>query len=289
MRVLVTGAATPLGTAIIDHLLRARDVEAVLAVDREPARLCDRVEVRAVDLRHARALHDLLWGEARDHAITTIVHVDTRSAAVTRELVVACSEHPTIQRFVYRSFGSVYATSTQNIVAEDAPLDFRPHAPAWLRERLEADLAVCAHPGGRLAIAVLRCAEVFAAGCGSALWQYLSSRACLRPIGFDPMVNLLSLADAARAFVAAVAVPAVGVFNIPGLDTLPLSRAIAESVRPNIPVPRARRPPIGPLLDGRRAREAFGYVPRTPVQWPRPWWRRLIDELTNAEAETKTL
>jgi uncharacterized protein YbjT (DUF2867 family) len=37
MRVLVTGATTPLGAAIIEHLVHARDVELVLAIGREPS------------------------------------------------------------------------------------------------------------------------------------------------------------------------------------------------------------------------------------------------------------
>ena len=35
MRVMVTGATTPFGAAIVDHLLAAPDVELVLAVGRE--------------------------------------------------------------------------------------------------------------------------------------------------------------------------------------------------------------------------------------------------------------
>ena len=185
---------------------------------------------------------------------------------------------------------------------EDDPLDFDPGSPQWVRDRVEADLTVCAHFGGRLKIAVLRCAELLAPDSGSQLWDYLSSRVCLRPLGFDPMLDVLSLDDAAAAFVAAAQHAQSGVFNIPGADRLPLSRAIAESLRLDIAVPgplmsplyrlrrmvadfdfrydlNVRRFHLGGVLDGRRAHEAFGYVPRVPAQWPRPWWRRLLDEL----------
>jgi len=302
MNVMVIGATTPLGAAIADHVLARRDTALVVAVGREresraPAH--DRLVYRSVDLTHARAVHDLVWGTARELAIDTVVHVaqhrDTRTASTaTRaqnvtaatELVRACRDHPTIRRLVYRSFADVYAVrpDTAELVDEDAPLDFEPGAPHWLRNRVEADLAVCSHLGEPLAIAVLRCAEIFAPECGSSLWNALSARTCLRPLGFDPMWNLLSIADAASAFSAALASGATGVFNIPGADTLPLSRAFEESVRVAIPIPRAaipraRRLRAPALLDGSRARRELGYAPHDTIAWPMPWWRRLLDEL----------
>lgn len=328
MRVMVTGATTPLGAAIIDHLVCARDVELVLAVGREPEsdRRDERIMYRSVDLTSARRLRDLLWGDARAHGITAVIHAMHHRSAhgvapqahaqnvdTTRELVTACAAHPTIRRFVYRSFADVYAPqrTTQDLIDEETPLDFDPRRPQWVRDRVEADMAVCAHLGGPLEIAVLRCAEILAPGVGSQLWDYLSSRVCLRPLGFDPMLNLLSLEDAASAFGAALESAEIGPFNIPGLDTLPLSRAIAESARVNLPIPapllgplyrlrhavtgydfrydlNARRFHVGGVLDGRRARAALGYVPRTRVHWPRRWWRRLIEEVTRARMELDT-
>jgi hypothetical protein len=40
-----------------------------------------------------------------------------------------------------------------------------------------------------------------------------------------------------------------------------------------------RRFHFGGVLDGERARTAFGYVPRTPVRWPLPWWPLLMERL----------
>jgi nucleoside-diphosphate-sugar epimerase len=128
------------------------------------------------------------------------------------------------------------------------------------------------------------------------------------------MLNVLSVDDAARAQVAALFSTEVGVFNIRGLDTLPLSRAIADSLRADIPVPgplmaplyglrrwvagfdfrydmNVRRFHFGGVLDGRRAAALLGYTPRTPVQWPRPWWRLLperLGQLRTEQTETET-
>ncbi len=85
---------------------------------------------------------------------------------------------------------------------------------------------------------------------------------------------------------------AVGVFNIPGLDTLPLCRAIEHTGRLAVGVPgpllaplyRVRASALGmefrydmnyrrfhfsAVLDGRRARDVLGYQPLEPIDWSR--------------------
>ena len=320
MRVLVTGATTPLGDRLIRALLHADNVDRVLAVGRNGANgfVADaRVTRRAVDLTRPRVLHDLLWGLGRELAIDTVVHlmhhrppadvgtaVHSQNVDTTRELLIACEHHPTIRRLVYRSFAEVYALrhTTSNLLDENEPLDFDPIAPQWRRDRVEADATVCGHIGGPLSIAVLRCAEILAPDSGSQLWDYLQSHVCFRPFGFDPMLNVLSLDDAVAAHLAAIRGAATGVFNIPGFDTLPLSLAIEHSFRANIPVPGPLMAPLyglrrkiagfefrydlswqrfhfGGVLDGTRAKAQLGYVPRTPVSWPKPWWHQLLERL----------
>jgi UDP-glucose 4-epimerase len=326
MRVLVTGATTPLGRAVIDALLSGEDVSFVLAVGHEPR--LDRawhpqVVYRSIDLRHARSVHDLLHGDAAEHGIDTVIHmaqhraiddrgpkVHAQNVTATRELLLRCMDHPTIRRFVYRSFAEIYLLehATSDLVDEEAPLDFDPTAPQWLRDRIEADLTVCAHFGGPLQIAVLRCAEILAADSGSQLWDYLSSRVCLRPLGFDPMLNVLSPEDAVAAIAAAARSTHTGVFNIPGVDTLPLSRVIAETTRLDVSLPGPFLAPLyglrrwiagfefrydvnlqrfhfGGVIDGSRAHRLLGYAASHPVQWPRPWWQLLIERLAELRSE----
>jgi UDP-glucose 4-epimerase len=322
MKVLVTGATAPLGAALVEALLAANDVDLVLAVGREieGPRPHPRLVYRSADLSRHRPLHDLIYGEARELGIDTVIHgmqhraardrgpaVHAQNATATHDLILACQHHPTIRRFVYRSFAEIYGLhhATSNLLDEEEPLDFDPAAPQWIRDRVEADLTVCAHLAGPLAIAVVRCAEIFAPGTGSQLWDYLQSRVCVRPLGFDPMVNLLSMEDAVAAFLAAARSTEVGVFNIPGRDTLPLSCAIVESRRADIPLPGPLLAPLyglrrwfagfefrydmnlkrfhfGGVLDGTRARTLLGYVPRTSVHWPKPWWHVFAERIAGA-------
>jgi UDP-glucose 4-epimerase len=320
MNVMVTGATAPLGTAIVRGLLARPDVGFVLGVGREPIgpEMDDvRFAYRMADMTRPRVVHDLVLGEARAYSIDTVVHamqhrratdsgaaVHAQNVRSTRELVAACARHPSIRRFVYRSYAEVYALDhvASNLLDENSAPELHPRAPQWVRDRVEADVTACAHAGSELEVTVLRCADILAPGTGSQLWDYLQSRVCLRPLGFDPMINVLSLEDAATAFVLACHAKESGVYNIAGIDTLPLSRAIAESRRAQLPVPGPLLTPLytlrrwiagfdfqyamnvsrfhfGGVLDGERARRELGYVPQHPVQWPRSPWELLLSKL----------
>ena len=289
--VLVTGATTPLGRSVVEALLAADPGTTVLAVGLEPSSAVDlpdddRLAYMHVDLRRPRGVRELLFGPAREREVTTVVHGALhRSAAdtgrkihainveATRTLLLQAERHPTIRRFVFRSHAEVYRVRSDqpSVFAEDHPINFSPDAPQWLRDRVEADLMVCARMGMcELGIAVLRCSECVGPRIGSQLFDYLRSRVCLRPMGFDPMLNVLSVEDLAAALVAAVHSDAQGVFNIPGADTLPLSAHHRARRTPRRSPPRPQPPP--PLLAARpRPRHP---VPLRPQPRPFPLQRR---------------
>ena len=312
--VLVTGATTPVGRALVDELLADPDVAHVLAVGVEPAPSGipldgGRVSYVRADLTRSRDLRWLLFGPARELGVTAVVHAALHRAArdrdrrdrrihalnveSTAEMLHLAERHPTIRRFVYRSTVDVYriASDAAHVLDEEHPLDLSPGAPQWVRDRVEADLTVCTRMGlSPLRIAVLRGAEILAPDSGSQLWDYLRSRVCFRPLGYDPMINLLSIEDAARALALAVRAGAQGIFNVPGRDTLPLSEIIEKAGRVGVAVPGPLLSPLYGLrallmgmqfrydmnaarfhwngvLDGTRARDALGYEPRSPIDW----------------------
>lgn len=312
MNILVTGATTPLGGRLVRRLLVDAAVHHVLASGLEqvpPAGVLpssSRLSYVRADLTRARVAHDLLFGPARALEVDAILHLAThRSHAGTRathaldvdaarELLLLADRLPRVRRFIYRSSAEVYAIrhSAPDLLDEDQPLELDPGAPPSVRDHVEADMTMCAHIGtSRLAVTVLRCAEVLAPGVGSQLWNYLQSRVCFRPLGFDPMVNLLSIDDQVDALALALAAGAKGVFNIPGADTLPLSRVIARWRRIDIPVPgpllaplyqlrtraigvefrydvNMRRFHFAGMLDGRLARDVLDYQPHHAIEWP---------------------
>ncbi len=311
--VLVTGATTPLGCRLVQALLQRPELGTILAVgvEPEPPPAIDSRSPRLVyehmDLTRAREVQRLLFGPAKQLGISRMVHTALHRSATddgprvhalnvesTRELLNGAERHPSLRHFVFRSHADVYRIDPRHAVLldEQDPLDLSAHAPQRVRDRVEADVTVCTRMGlSPLSISVLRCAEILVPQMGSQLHDYLSSRVCLRPIGFDPMLNLMTIEDAVRALVFALEHPANGIFNIPGADTLPLSRAIALWGRTGIALPgplltplyavRAstlgmefrydmnhRRFHFSAILDGRRARKVLGYVPEHPIDWP---------------------
>lgn len=302
---VVSGSTTPLGRRVVEALV-AQGGGPVLAVGVEPD---DEVEglfptdVRwqQVDLTRPRAVRRLLYGPVRSLGLTTVIHLAAHRDAWdegrrahrlhvdgTRLLLRLAEEHPSLRRFVHLSTASVYRNRTDmaDVLREDAPLDLSADRPQAVRDRVEADVTVCSRMGlTDLQIAVLRTAEILAPDMGSQLWDFLEARLCVRPAGFDPMTEVLSLHDATAAILAAAGSDAVGVFNVPGADVLPLSNLIALWGRTDVSLPG---PLVGPahrlwrrmsrqgfrwdlnkhrfhfnaVLDGTRAHDVLGYTPQ---------------------------
>jgi len=309
---LVTGATTPLGRLFVETSAANPSVRHVVAVGREPAEATpwadglDGVTYLQIDLTRSRSIRRVLFGPVRDLGVDVVVDMARHRGAgargrkvhrlnveSTRLMLRLAENHPTLTTFVHRGSGQVYRIRAEqpDVLQEDQPLDLSPSAPQWVRDRVEADVAVCGRMGmNGLRIVVLRCAEILAPEMGSQLLDFFRSRVCARPLGFDPMVGVLSLQDAVAALTAAVEGDAQGVFNIPGRDVLPLSEAIRRVGRRDLALPG---PALGPLyrararlrgtefrydlnqwrfhfsavLSGRRARDELGYEPRHPVDW----------------------
>lgn len=311
--VLVTGATTAIGERLVRSLVADMRVRHVVAVGRTPESQAlpfahgDRLTYFQVDLAKSRRVHDLLFGPARDLNIEVVVHLDHHEDAfdqgrrarletveATRSILELSHRHPTIRRVVLKSYAEVYRVSLDLpvLVTEDHPLNLDPRAPQYIRDRVEADLTACSRMGFLDAeVIVLRCAEALGPGTGSQLYSFLDAPVALRPAGFDPMVNVATIADIAVALELATHGSGEGVFNVPGYDTLPLSEAIRKWGTPCIPTPgpilrsayrlrhavvgsafsygiNRRRMHYGLVLAGNRAAEELGYVPENPVDWP---------------------
>ena len=311
--VLVTGATTPVGERLVRSLVADTRVRHVVAVGAEPPDQAlpfshgSRLTYVKVDLARPRRVHQLLFGLARDLGVEVVVHnsqhrdaydrgrrVHAQNVESMRSILDLADRHPTIRRVVLRSHAVVYKVSLDLpiLVTEDHPLNLAPSAPQYVRDRVEADLTACARMGlANAEIVVLRCAEALAPASGSQLFDYLSGSVALRPGGFDPMVNVATVADLVVALEKATHGSGEGVFNVPGFDTLPLTECLRKWGTASAPLPgmlirrvyrlrhaltgsgfsyglNRHRMHFGLVLDGSRAREVLGYVPENPVDWP---------------------
>jgi len=317
--VLLTGVTTPLGTALAKALVDDPEIQQVVGVGIEPEPPTE-LESNAFvyecwDLSKERNIRRMLFGSCRERGVTHVVHsafhrsprarggrIHRLNVESTRHLLRFCERHPTIRRFVFRSDVEVYRHDHLHptLLREDQPLELSTAAKQRVRDRVEADLTVCTHMGmSSLSICVLRLAEVFAPESGSQLHDWLLSRIAIRPLGYNPMVNLLSIDDAVAALIAGVKGEAQGVFNIPGHDRLPVKRlAELAGVRPvALPGPmlsplyrwreRVRRTEFtyemndgrfhtSDLLDGTRAMKELGYEPQHGINFSAVRQRRRL-------------
>ena len=312
---LITGATTPVGESLIKRLLEDDQTERIVAIGieaeaprRAPFFLEERIVYKRCDLTRSRRLRRLLFGLATEFGVTAVAHLAMHRKATksgkkvhrlnvdaTRELLGLCGRHPTIERFVFQSTAHVYLVEAEYpfIIGEDHPLNLGAQTPQWVRDRVEADLTVAAAAGlSDLKIAVLRTAEVLAPNSGSQLHDYLQSRVCFRPLGYDPILNLTTTEDVAEALALALDSDIAGVYNVPALDVLPLTTVIRRYNCHAAALPRQLLSPLyrlralttntdfvyalnhhrfhfGGVLDGTRFSDAVGFAPQHPIAWPR--------------------
>ena len=134
------------------------------------------------------------------------------------------------------------------MVAEDYPV--RPGAnrisAAWRRFEAAAGEAFSADPGR---LTVLRAAPVPRAGGDDFFSRLLAARIAPTVPGFDPVIQLLALADLAAAVLRAIGRPAngassgggaatPGLFNVVPAGVVPLRAALSLSGALRLPVPR---------------------------------------------------
>jgi len=234
--ILVNGIGNLLGATVARLLSEQSGTHVIGLARRTPPAPVGRAEYLVAALA-GRQIAELLESERVD----VVVHVDflgadepahSREAAVqqnvlgTMELLGACAAAE-VRRVVLRSHAGVYGAAATNptLIGENRPTA-RSGLSGVVRDFAEVEQFVAdfAHRHDGLAIATLRCAPLV--GAWSPMVDYLSQAGPRTLFGFDPIIQLLHIDDAAGAFVAAVAADAAGAFNLAADDTLRLSQAI---------------------------------------------------------------
>ncbi len=248
LAVMVTGANSSTGRALIRYLYYDDSIRYIVAVGLEPKPyFFDKFDERKflysrANITRERQLKNLFYSDRiKDLGIDAVAHLAVRNRpdesnpaeahrlnmVGTRNMIEMSEQVPSVKKFVYRSSHAVYRADPMNPVFldEEADLNFDTDASRWIKDRVDADLYCRTKmDSSKLNIVVLRFSNIVGRGIHQYMSMYLNSRVPMHPMGFDPMVNLLHPRDAVRAIELALARPELkGVFNIPGKETGPLS------------------------------------------------------------------
>ncbi|MCU1369498.1 MAG: hypothetical protein JWO77_692 [Ilumatobacteraceae bacterium] len=271
VRVVVTGAAGPLGRQVVQQLAARDDVHEVVALDLRSGAGIDAIDLVTGDLVGAFEGADAVihLASAFGPAIAGPEIEDAVDVAMARRVLAAAEENG-IEHIVLLSSATVYGPWANNPVplTEDAPL--RPHPDLAYAvqlaevERIAADWSAD-HPSA--AVARLRPATVVADGWLSWLARAFDAAADV-PTADDTPAQYLHLDDLASAVVAAWKAGLDGPVNVaPSGWLTPTQRRALD------PVPRLRLPePVALKIASWRWR--LGIAPTPPGVLPyvrHPW------------------
>ncbi len=202
----------------------------------------------------------------------------------TRRLLEACRRDADIARFVFLSSGFVYSPEpgSASLMSEDQPLSFDADGQLRVRAWIDADL-LCQNElkDPELGMTILRPGAIVT-DAGEFLHCPPLEGGSL-PLGYDPMVSVVSDRDVARALVLALHADRPGIYNVASREVFPCSQLRHQRARIGpFPVPelvsrawvlldqtlgRGRGRPhsyqrYGVVLDTSRAREVLGFEPQ---------------------------
>ncbi len=246
-RLLVTGATTPLGRMLVQHLQDEPGVKKVIGVEpRSTTDWLDGVELVAFEPDDGELVSFLA-----DQAVDTVIHLLAPSRTGDPEVsgpadVIDCmrlcaavgSPRAHVRSLVLVSSSEVY------------PID--SHAPLMHREQdlvgdvvseaaealLEAEdfARDVAERLSHVNVSILRLAELMGGKLGGALSAVLAQSRPPQLIGFDPQVQWLHALDAVEAIRFAARLELAGVYNVASDGVIRWSEALAARGRPVTPV-----------------------------------------------------
>ncbi len=260
--VVVTGISGNLGRTLAKQLHKR---ERIIGIDRRPfpGKPKD-IEIHQLDLRKKKAedlfrrgnvkavihmgiMHDPRMSEEEHHSFNVVG---------TTRILNYCAKYG-VKKVVVLSSANVYGPSPENsnFLTEDAPL-MAASRFSGVRDLIEVDMLAHSffwrHPD--IQTVILRPVHIVGPSIKNAPSQYLRKKRPWVVAGFDPMVQLIHVEDAARAMVEALRPQTRGVYNVVGPGEVPLSAIFRELGHTAIPVPHPlARPLLGMLFKYRLA------------------------------------
>lgn len=251
-RVLVTGAASRLGTVLIGELLADPQTELVVGIDTREPELApgDRFVHLEADLR-SPGLERLL----APHRIDALVHNDLlqfpepgRSARLlhdnnvigTLQLLAAAEAQPELRVLVLRGSATIYGSepNAPAFFTEDMADRF-PMRTRWQRDAAESEKLVGAFARRRpdVACTILRFQPILGRTLDTPIMRLIDAPVIPTWMGFDPMVQVIHGDDAVEAMVLALRRGVRGAVNVAAPDRVSLSRVLHRLGKTGIPIP----------------------------------------------------
>ncbi|HYR56482.1 MAG TPA: SDR family oxidoreductase [Myxococcaceae bacterium] len=254
--VVVTGISGNLGRSLA-KLLHKR--ERIIGIDRRPfpGKPKD-IEMYQLDLRKRKAedvfrrndvqavihmgiMHDPRMNEEEHHSFNVVG---------TTRILEYCARYG-VKKVIMLSSANVYGPSpdNSNFLTEDAPL-MAASRFSEVRDLTEVDMLAYGffwkHPD--IQTVILRPVHIIGPNIKNAPSNYLRLKYPWVLAGFDPIVQLIHVDDAARAMIEALRPEAKGVYNVVGPGEVPLSSIFRELGRTVLPVPHLVARPLLELM-----------------------------------------
>lgn len=251
--VVVTGAASFLGSSILRALKGLTNKHRLIAVDRHrPAVLPGGIEYHAIDLVMPdadRQLAELLKG---CECPTTIVHTALPNEHVRREqyghrlmivgtrAVLGAAKRAHVHKLILASTTDVYGAFATNpqYLSETHPLHGGSQSD-YLKDRARVEelfRRMERTEPGRV-VTILRPCTIVGPSVKNFETTFFRQPVIPTVLGFDPLVQFVHESDVLSAFITVIERDEPGTFNIVGDGVMPLSRAIHLARKPSVPLP----------------------------------------------------
>jgi len=311
--VLITGVTSTLGRQVANQLYFDNKIGGIIgtAVTDQPYYFDDfdpkRFIYKKIDILKGRQLQNLFLAEDFKLAkIDTVIHLafynrlesygeESHRLNVdgTKNLIDMCVESSRIKKFIFKSSHIVYSIESNNpvLLEEEADLNFSKNVDPWVRDRVDADMICQSRMDSKnVNIVILRPTNIVGRNIHGTLNAYFDSPICIKPMGYNPMINLIHVRDVVEAIQMTVHKNVRGIFNLSGKETAPLTEFVRLNNARKLSLPGPLIPPVNSilrrlgltrhyyrveadimhysaLLDDTKARKTFGWKPKNHIRF----------------------
>ena len=313
--VLVTGSAGYLGSQVLVELAERQDL-AVIALDvREPARRLPRVNYQVADIRSPEL--DAIVARHQPDVVVHLASIVTPGKKSdrefeysvdvlgTRNLLEACVRHQ-VRRVIVSSSGAAYGYHADNptwLNESDAVRGNKSFAYAWHKRLVEEMLAEYRERQPQLEQIILRIGTILGVTVNNQITDLFKKPRLIAVRGADSPFVFIHDQDVVGAILHGIESPTTGIFNVAGDGKLSIFE-IAERMNKRCVVLPARLlqsalwllKKLGltqygpeqldflryrPVLDNRRLKAEFGYVPQLSSSEAFDLWRSAQQQKTS--------